>query len=320
MPNGVRDKRILLTGGAGFLGAKVRERLVAGGAAEVFVPRRAEYDLTDATAVARAYDDARPDTVVHLAAEVGGIGANRDNPGRYFFANMAMGLHLVEEARRRGTEKIVQVGTVCSYPKHTPVPFLEEELWNGYPEETNAPYGVAKKALLVMLQAYRAQYGLSSAYLMPVNLYGPGDNFDLESSHVIPALIRKCEEARIAGRDEVVCWGTGSASREFLYVDDCADAIVAATERLDDPEPINVGAHSEIRIRELTETIARLTGFEGELVWDTSKPDGQPRRCLDTSRARDLLGFTASTSLEDGLRQTIAWYREHAAATVAPSS
>jgi len=315
--NGVADKRILLTGGAGFLGTKVRERLEAAGAAEVFVPRRADYDLTDATAVARAYDDARPDTVVHLAAEVGGIGANRDNPGRYFFANMAMGLHLIEEARRRGTEKIVQVGTVCSYPKHTPVPFSEEELWNGYPEETNAPYGVAKKALLVMLQAYRAQYGLRGAYLLPVNLYGPGDNFDLESSHVIPALIRKCEEARIAGRDEVVCWGTGSASREFLYVDDCADAIVAATERYDEPEPINIGAHSEITIRELTETIARLTGFEGELAWDTSKPDGQPRRCLDTSRASELLGFTASTSLEDGLRQTIAWYREHATADAA---
>ena len=317
MANGVRDKRILLTGGAGFLGTKVRERLEAAGAAEVFVPRRADYDLTDATAVARAYDDARPDTVVHLAAEVGGIGANRDNPGRYFFANMAMGLHLIEEARRRGTEKIVQVGTVCSYPKHTPVPFSEEELWNGYPEETNAPYGVAKKALLVMLQAYRTQYGLRGAYLLPVNLYGPGDNFDLESSHVIPALIRKCEEARIAGRDEVVCWGTGSASREFLYVDDCADAIVAATERYDEPEPINIGAHSEITIRELTETIARLTGFGGELAWDTSKPDGQPRRCLDTSRASELLGFTASTSLEDGLRQTIAWYREHATADAA---
>ncbi len=317
MADGVRDKRILLTGGAGFLGTMVRSRLAAAGAAEFFVPRRADYDLTDATAVARAYDDGRPDTVVHLAAEVGGIGANRDNPGRYFFANMSMGMHLIEEARRRGTEKFVQVGTVCSYPKHTPVPFSEEELWNGYPEETNAPYGVAKKALLVMLQAYRAQYGLRGAYLLPVNLYGPGDNFDLESSHVIPALIRKCEEARIAGRDEVVCWGTGSASREFLYVDDCADAIVAATERYDEPEPINIGAHSEITIRDLTETIARLTGFEGALVWDTSKPDGQPRRCLDTSRARDLLGFTSSTSLEDGLRQTIAWYREHATADAA---
>jgi GDP-L-fucose synthase len=315
MSDGVTGKRIMLTGGAGFLGARVRERLEAAGAAEVFVPRRADYDLTESAAVAGAYDAARPDTVVHLAAEVGGIGANRDNPGRYFYANMAMGLHLVEEARRRGLDKFVQVGTVCSYPKHTPVPFSEDELWNGYPEETNAPYGVAKKALLVMLQAYREQYGLHSAYLMPVNLYGPGDNFDLESSHVIPALIRKCEEARIAGRDEVVCWGTGSASREFLYVDDCADAIVTATKRYDDAQPINIGAHREITIRELTETIARLTGFEGELAWDSSKPDGQPRRCLDTTRATELLGFTASTPLEDGLRQTIAWYREHVAAT-----
>jgi GDP-L-fucose synthase len=315
----VQGKRVMLTGGSGFLGEQVRERLVAAGAAEVFVPRRADYDLTDAAAVARAYADARPDTVVHLAAEVGGIGANRDNPGRFFYANMAMGLHLIEEARRRGTEKFVQVGTVCSYPKHTPVPFREEELWNGFPEETNAPYGIAKKALLTMLQGYRDQYGLRSAYLMPVNLYGPGDNFDLESSHVIPALIRKCEEARVAGRPEVVCWGTGKASREFLYVDDCAEAIVAAAQRYDGPEPINVGAAREITIRELTETIARLTGFAGELVWDTSKPDGQPRRKLDVSRATELLGFTASTDFEDGLRRTIEWYREQVAA-VSPAA
>lgn len=319
MANSVKGRRVLLTGGAGFLGERVRERLEAAGASDVFVPRRAQYDLTDPDAVARAYDDGRPDTVVHLAAEVGGIGANRDNPGRFFYANMAMGLHLIEEARRRGTEKFVQVGTVCSYPKHTPVPFTEDELWNGFPEETNAPYGVAKKALLVMLRGYREQYGLKSAYLMPVNLYGPRDNFDLESSHVIPALIRKCEEARVAGRDEVVCWGTGSASREFLYVDDCADAIVAAAERYDGPEPINVGAAREITIRELTETIARLTGFEGTLAWDTSKPDGQPRRKLDVSRARELLGFTASTDFEDGLRRTIEWYREHVAAAAAAS-
>ena len=309
----------MLTGGSGFLGEPVRERLLAAGASDVFVPRRAQYDLTDATAVARAYADGQPDTVVHLAAEVGGIGANRDNPGRFFYANMAMGLHLVEEARKRGTGKFVQVGTVCSYPKHTPVPFTEDELWNGFPEETNAPYGVAKKALLVMLQGYREQYGLQSAYLMPVNLYGPRDNFDLESSHVRPALIRKCEEPRVAGRGEVVCWGTGSASREFLYVDDCADAIVAAAQCHDGPEPINVGAHREITIRELTETIARLIGFDGELVWDTSKPDGQPRRYLDTTRATELLGFTASTDFEDGLRRTIEWYRQHAAAA-APAS
>jgi GDP-L-fucose synthase len=312
MTDGVNGKRVLLTGGAGFLGARVREGLEEAGAAEVFVPRRADYELTEADAVARAFDDGRPDTVVHLAAEVGGIGANRDNPGRYFFANMAMGLHLIEEARRRGTEKFVQVGTVCSYPKHTPVPFSEDQLWNGYPEETNAPYGIAKKALLVMLQAYREQYGLNGVYLMPVNLYGPGDNFDLESSHVIPALIRKCEEARIAGRDQVVCWGTGSASREFLYVDDCAEAIVSAAQRYDGAEPVNIGASSEITIRELTELIARLTGFEGELVWDISKPDGQPRRCLDTTRAREQFGFVATTPLEEGLAKTIAWYREHA--------
>ncbi len=314
MADGVDGRRVLLTGGAGFLGSRVRERLERAGASEVFVPRRADYDLTDAAAVARAFEDSKPDTVVHLAAEVGGIGANRDNPGRYFFANMAMGLHLIEEARRGAIGKFVQVGTVCSYPKHTPVPFSEDELWNGFPEETNAPYGVAKKALLVMLQAYREQYGLNGVYLMPVNLYGPGDNFDLESSHVIPALIRKCEEARVAGRDQVVCWGTGSASREFLYVEDCAEAIVSATQRYDDPEPVNIGASSEITIRDLTELIARLTGFEGELVWDISKPDGQPRRCLDTSRAREQFDFTASTPLETGLAQTIAWYREHAAA------
>jgi GDP-L-fucose synthase len=305
----VRDRRIMLTGGSGFLGAKVRDRLEAAGAADVSIVRRTDYDLTDAAAVAQAYEDMRPDTVVHLAAEVGGIGANRDNPGRYFYANMAMGLHLVEEARRRETGKFVQVGTVCAYPKHTPVPFHEEDLWNGYPEETNAPYGVAKKALLVMLQAYREQYGLNGVYLLPVNLYGPGDNFDLQSSHVIPALIRKCEEARVAGEGVVECWGTGSASREFLYVDDCADAIVAATERYDGPEPVNVGASSEITIKDLTELIAQVTGFDGRLAWDPTKPDGQPRRALDTTRAREWFGFQASTSLEDGLRRTVEWYR-----------
>jgi len=311
MADHVRGKRIMLTGGAGFLGALVRERLEAGGAAEVVVIRRRDFDLTEPAGVAEAYDAARPDTVVHLAAEVGGIAANRANPGRYFYANMAMGLHLIEEARRRGTEKFVQVGTVCSYPKHTPVPFSEDDLWIGYPEETNAPYGVAKKALLVMLQAYREQYGLNGVYVMPVNLYGPGDNFDPETSHVIPALIRKCEEARVAGAGQVSCWGTGSASREFLYVDDCADAIVAATEIYDSPEPVNLGASSEISIKNLTELIARLTGFEGELAWDPSRPDGQPRRCLDTTRARERFGFEASTSLEDGLRTTIEWWREH---------
>lgn len=320
MPEHVRGKRLLLSGGAGFLGQRVRELLEAAGAAEVFVPRRRSFDLTDRTAVERAYAEARPDTVIHLATEVGGIGANRDNPGRYFYANMAMGLHMIEEARRAGVEKYVQVGTVCSYPKHTPVPFREDSLWDGYPEETNAPYGVAKKALLVMLQGYREQYGLEFAYLLPVNLYGPGDNFDLRTSHVIPALIRKCEEARIAGAAEVDCWGTGAASREFLYVDDCAEAVVAATERYDSPAPVNVGAASEIRIRELTELIARLAGFAGRLAWDPSKPDGQPRRALDTSRAREEFGFEASTPLEEGLRSTIDWYREHGAARSAPDA
>jgi GDP-L-fucose synthase len=306
----ISDRRLLLTGGTGFLGVRVSERLEAAGAQDVFVPRRRDYDLTQPDAVAQAYADARPDTVIHLAAEVGGIGANRENPGRFFYANMAMGLHMVEEARRRGVDKFLQVGTVCSYPKHTPVPFSEDELWNGYPEETNAPYGIAKKALLVMLQGYREQYGLNGVYLMPVNLYGPGDNFNLQSSHVIPALIRKCEDARLSGAGHVHCWGTGSASREFLYVEDCAQAIVAAVERYDGPEPVNVGSSSEITIRELTQLIARLTGFEGGLAWDPSMPDGQPRRALDTSRARELFGFTASTSLEDGLKDTIAWYRE----------
>jgi GDP-L-fucose synthase len=312
MPDGVNGKRVMVTGGAGFLGARVTDLLERRGAAEVFVPRHRDYELTEPGAVARAFADGRPDTVIHLAAEVGGIGANRDNPGRYFYANMAMGLHIVEEARRQGTEKVVQVGTVCSYPKHTPVPFREEDLWNGYPEETNAPYGIAKKALLAMLQAYRDQYGLNGVYLMPVNLYGPRDNFDLQASHVIPALIRKCEEARIAGASHVECWGTGSASREFLYVDDCADAIVSATQTFDGAEPVNVGSGSEITIRDLTELIARLTGFEGELRWDPSKPDGQPRRKLDTTRAEERFGFESSTSLEDGLTQTIAWFREHA--------
>ena len=310
MAEHLRGKRIMLTGGAGFLGMRVRERLERAGAAEVVVIRRDEHDLTDQGATRRAYARARPDTVIHLAAEVGGIGANRANPGRYFYANMAMGINLIEEARRRAVEKFVQVGTVCSYPKLTPVPFSEDELWNGYPEETNAPYGIAKKSLLVMLGAYREQYGLNGIYLMPVNLYGPGDNFDPRTSHVIPALIRKCEDARRSGAQTVSCWGTGAASREFLYVEDCADALVQASARYDGPEPVNVGAASEISIRQLTELIARLTGFQGELAWDPSKPDGQPRRRLDTRRARELFGFEASTPLEQGLERTIAWYRE----------
>ena len=298
----------MVTGGAGFLGRPLCDALEAR-AASVFVPRHADYDLTDQRDVSRAFDAAAPDTVIHLAAEVGGIGANRDNPGRFFYANMAMGLHLIEEARRRGVGKFVQAGTVCAYPKLTPVPFSEEHLWDGFPEATNAPYGVAKKALLVMLQAYRDQYGLNGIYLLPVNLYGPGDNFDPRSSHVIPAVIRRCEEARLAGAESITCWGTGRASREFLYVEDCAEAIVRATERFDGPEPVNVGSGQEITIRELTERIAALTGFAGDLLWDERQPDGQPRRRLDTSRARDWFEFEASTPLEDGLRRTIDWFR-----------
>ena len=315
--NAVAGRRVLVTGGAGFLGEPVCRRLREQGAAEVVAPRRAEFDLTDPTAAEQLLAEAAPDTVVHLAAEVGGIGANQHNPGRFFYANMAMGLNVIEQARRHGVEKVVQVGTVCSYPKHTPVPFREESLWDGYPEETNAPYGVAKKALLVMLQAYREQYGLSGIYLMPVNLYGPRDDFDLDTSHVIPALIRKCEEARLGGEPEVACWGTGAASREFLYVEDCAEAIVLAAERYDGAEPVNLGAGAEIRIRELAGLIARECGFEGRLAWDPSRPDGQPRRCLYTSRAEALFGFSARTSLRDGLRRTVDWYRAEADLAVA---
>lgn len=308
-------RRVLVTGGAGFLGEPVCRRLEERGAAEVFVPRRADYDLTDPSAVARLFDETGAEVVFHLAAEVGGIGANRDNPGRFFYANMAMGLHLVEEARRRKVQKFVQVGTVCSYPKFTPVPFKEADLWNGYPEETNAPYGVAKKALLVMLEAYREQYGFPGIFVMPTNLYGPRDNFDPHSSHVIPALIRKCEEARTAGKASITCWGTGSASREFLYVEDCAEAIVMAAERYERSEPVNIGVGREIAIRELVELIAQVTGFTGEIRWDASKPDGQPRRMLDTTRAEREVGFRASTSFEDGLRATVDWFREHLGAS-----
>ncbi len=304
-------KQVLVSGGAGFLGGPVCRLLRERGVKEVVVPRRAEHDLTDAIAVAKLFDRVQPDVVIHLAAEVGGIGANRDNPGRFFYANMAMGLHMVEQARRSGVEKFVQVGTVCSYPKFTPVPFSEDSLWDGYPEETNAPYGVAKKALLVMLAAYREQYGFPGVFLMPTNLYGPRDNFDPQSSHVIPALIRKCEEARLAGDPSITCWGSGSASREFLYVQDCAEAIVMATERYDRPEPVNIGVGKEIAIRDLVELIARVTDFTGEIMWDTTKPDGQPRRVLDTTRASREIDFHSSTSFEDGLRITVDWFREH---------
>jgi GDP-L-fucose synthase len=310
-------RRVLVTGGAGFLGSHVVERLNALGA-EVFVPRSGDYDLTEQDAVRRLYADARPDVVLHLAAVVGGIGANRDNPGWFFYANMVMGALMIEEGRRAGVGKFVQLGTICAYPKHTPVPFREEELWNGYPEETNAPYGIAKKALLVQLQGYRQQYGFNGIYLLPVNLYGPRDNFDPHSSHVIPALIRKMVEAKDAGADEVVLWGTGEASREFLYVDDCARAILLAAEHYEGAEPVNVGTGGEMRIRELAATIADAVGFDGRLSYDASKPDGQPRRCLDTSRAMDEFGFRAHVPFDEGLRHTVEWFRETRAAAARP--
>jgi GDP-L-fucose synthase len=309
------QQRIVVTGGAGFLGRHLQNELKARGVdeANILIPHIEDYDLTREGDVVRMYDDMEPTVVIHLAAEVGGIGANRDNPGRFFYANMAMGLHLIEHARIRDLEKFVQVGTICAYPKFTPVPFKEEDLWNGYPEETNAPYGVAKKALLVMLQAYRDQYGLDGIYLLPVNLYGPGDNFDLQTSHVIPALIRKFIEARDRGDGAVEVWGTGSASREFFYVEDAARGIAMATEAYDAAEPVNLGAGFEITIKDLAEKIREMTEFEGEIAWDASKPDGQPRRCLDVSRAKEQFGFEAEVSFDEGLRRTIDWYRTHRA-------
>jgi GDP-L-fucose synthase len=303
--------RILVTGGAGFLGGFVVDKLKARGYRDIVIPRKRDYDLTREADVERLYVDHKPAVVMHLAAEVGGIGANRDNPGRFFFANAAMGLHLVEAARKHGLKKFVQVGTICAYPKFTPVPFQESDLWDGYPEETNAPYGIAKKALLVMCQAYRQQYGLNAIYLLPVNLYGPKDNFDLHTSHVIPALIRKCVEARDRGDGKIVAWGTGSASREFLYVEDCAEGLVRALEKYDSPEPMNLGSGREISIKDLTHLVADLANFKGEIVWDTSKPDGQPRRCLDVTRARETIGFVAGTTLETGLARTIEWFEKH---------
>jgi GDP-L-fucose synthase len=309
-------KRVMVTGGAGFLGSHVCEVLRARGCSELFVPRSAEFDLTREGDIVRALAAAEPDIVIHLAAVVGGIGANRAEPGRFFYENAMMSIQLIELARRQGIEKFVCLGTVCAYPKFTPVPFHEDDLWNGYPEETNAPYGIAKKAALVQLQAYRQQYGMNGVFLLPVNLYGPRDNFDPASSHVIPAMIRKFVEARDAGAPSVTLWGTGSASREFLYVEDAAEAVVLATERYDDPDPVNLGAGFEISIRALAEKIAALIGFEGELVWDSSQPDGQPRRSLDTSRATEQFGFSATTPFDEGLRRTISWYEgpEHVAA------
>lgn len=297
--------RVLVTGGGGFLGSHLVERLEADGH-DVTVARRRDYDLTRWDDAERMFRDANPELVFHLAAEVGGIGANRANPGRYWYANLMMGAHVLELSRIHGVSKLVVAGTVCAYPKFTPVPFHEDELWNGYPEETNAPYGVAKKSVLVGAQAYREQYGLDAVFLLPANLYGPRDNFDLETSHVIPALIRKMIDAD----REVVLWGDGSPSREFLYVDDCAEALQLAAERYDGADPVNLGTGVETTIRDLAETIAELTGYEGEIVWDTSMPNGQPRRSLDATRAEQLFGFRAQTPLRDGLERTIAWYRE----------
>ena len=301
-------RRVLVTGGGGFLGSHLLERLAEREPAEILAPSISEYDLTEVAAVRAMFREHRPDTVIHLAAQVGGIGANRDNPGRFFYANIAMGIHMIEEARIAGVDRFIQLGTICAYPKHTPVPFREADLWNGYPEETNAPYGIAKKALLVQLQAYRAQYGFSGMYLLPVNLYGPRDNFDPATSHVIPALIRKMVEAREAEAEQVVLWGTGAASREFLYVEDCARATLLAAERYDGADPVNVGTGEEITIRDLAVLIAEIVGFEGRLTTDPSKPDGQPRRCLDTSRAAERFGFRAEVSLQEGLRRTVDWY------------
>jgi GDP-L-fucose synthase len=300
--------RVMVTGGAGFLGRAVVERVRAAGAEDVFVPRSRDYDLRTAEGIQRALADGRPSVVIHLAAVVGGIGANRENPGRFFYDNAIMGIQLLELARLAGVAKFVGIGTVCSYPKFAPVPFRESELWNGYPEETNAPYGLAKKMLLVQSQAYRQQYGFDAIHLIPVNLYGPGDSVDPLSSHVIPALIRKCVEARNSGAASVEIWGTGTASREFLYVDDAADAIVLASDRYDGAEPVNLGVGREITIRELAGLIVEATGFQGDLRWDPSKPDGQPRRALDTSRARELFGFEARVDFREGLRRTVEWY------------
>jgi GDP-L-fucose synthase len=307
----LKGAKVLVTGGAGFLGRQVCAQLTAAGASELVIPRRADHDLTEQQVVRDLIGDTTPDVVVHLAAEVGGIGANLANPGRYFYANAAMGINLIEESRRAGVAKFVQVGTVCAYPKFTPVPFREEDIWDGYPEETNAPYGVAKKSLLVMLQSYRQQYGFNGIYLLPVNLYGPWDNFDLETSHVIPALIRKFVTARDEGNSTVTLWGTGSPSREFLYVTDAAAGIVAATERYDGEEPVNLGNGQEVPIKQLAETISKLVGFEGDIVWDTSRPDGQPRRALDVTRAREYFGWQAEVDFERGLRETIEWWESH---------
>jgi GDP-L-fucose synthase len=303
-----KDRRIVVTGGAGFLGGYIIDGLQKRGCENILVPKIEDYNLVNLPDVVRMYDDMKPDIVIHLAAVVGGIGANRQHPGKFFYENLMMGAQLIEQARLRNLEKIVALGTVCSYPKFTPVPFKEDDLWNGYPEETNAPYGLAKKMLLVQSQSYRTEYGLNSIFLVPVNLYGPGDNFNPESSHVIPALIKKCVDAVDAGDDHIVCWGTGKASREFIYVSDAAEGILLATEHYNGPEPVNIGAGFEITIKDLVGKIVKLTGFKGQIRWDSSQPDGQPRRRLDVSRAKQLFGFEAQMSFDEGLKRIIDWF------------
>jgi GDP-L-fucose synthase len=312
MQDNLSSKRILVTGGAGFLGSHIVEKLRRLNCERIAVPRRKDYDLTHPEDIDRLFHEVRPELVIHAAASVGGIGANRENPGRFFYENAAMGIHLIEACRVHAVAKTVVLGTICAYPKFTPVPFREECLWDGYPEETNAPYGIAKKALLVQCQAYREQYGLNAIFLLPVNLYGPRDNFDLNSSHVIPALIRKCLEARQHRSAEITLWGDGTPTREFLYVEDAASAVVGAAALYNDPAPVNIGSGEEISVRELAEKICRLTGFAGKIVWDGTKPNGQPRRCLDVSRAAREFGFRARTSLDAGLKQTVDWYMQNA--------
>ncbi len=304
-----KNKRVVVTGGAGFLGTCLLEKLKARGCRDIFVPRSKEYDLVNNEAVKRLYQDSKPDLVIHLAAVVGGIGANRSHPGKFFYDNLMMGVQLIEQGRLFGLEKFVAIGTICAYPKFAPIPFKEEDLWNGYPEETNAPYGLAKKMLLVQSQAYRQQYGLNSIFLLPVNLYGPRDNFDIDTSHVIPALIRKCLEAKKENGKEIVVWGTGKSTREFLYVEDAAEGILLASEKYNKPDPVNLGASFEITIKDLVDLIVKLTDFKGRVVWDSSKPDGQPRRMLDTTKAENEFGFKAQISFEEGLKKTIEWYQ-----------
>ena len=307
----LKDRKVIVTGGAGFLGKFVVKKLKDRNCKDIFIPKIEEYDLRNLETIKKMYRDAKADVVIHLAAVVGGIGANRENPGSFFYDNLIMGIQLMEQARLTSIEKFVALGTICAYPKYTKVPFKEEDLWNGYPEETNAPYGLAKKMSLVQSQAYRQQYGFNSIFLLPVNLYGPGDNFNPKSSHVIPALIKKFYDAKINNQSEVVVWGTGKATREFLYVEDCAEAIVLATEKYDKPDPVNIGAGFEVSIKDLAEKIRQIIGFKGKIVWDTTKPDGQPRRCLDTTKAEKEFGFKAKVKFDEGLKKAIDWYIEN---------